>query len=67
MVWAVSEPLVQRQKPRGNAELADLTLIVRPHWSLVRTFTDDQRAEAEAYAAEHGAVVESLPLPPPGS
>lgn len=56
-----------RQKPRGNAELADLTLIVRPHWSLIRTFTDDQRAEAEAYAAEHGAQVESLPLPPPGS
>lgn len=62
MVLAVSEPLVQRQKPRGTAELADLTLIVRPHWSLVRTFTDAQRAEAEAYAAEHSAVVESLPL-----
>ena len=67
MVWAVSEPLVQRQKPRGTAELADLTLIVRPHWSTIRTFTDDQRAEAEAYAAEHGATVETLPLAPPGS
>lgn len=62
MVWAVSEPLVTRQKPRGNAELADLTLIVRPHWSLVRTFTDAQRAEAEDYAAEHRGVVEPLPL-----
>lgn len=63
MVCAVSEPLVQRQKPRGgDVELADLTLIVRPHWSKIRTFTDAQRAEAEAYAAEHGAVVESLPL-----
>lgn len=62
MVWAVSEPLVQRQKPRGNAELADITLIVRPHWSTVRTFTDAQRDEAEAYAAEHGATVETLPL-----
>ncbi|OMB79267.1 hypothetical protein A5743_14275 [Mycolicibacterium conceptionense] len=67
MVWAVSEPLVQRQKPRGTAELADITLIVRPHWSLIRTFTEAQRAEAEAYAAEHGAQVETLPLAPPGS
>lgn len=68
MVWAVSEPPVQRQKPRsGDAELADLTLIVRPHWSTIRTFTDAQRAEAEAYAAEHGAEVEALPLAPPGS
>lgn len=70
MVCAVSEPLVQRQKPRsGPVELADLTLIVRPPgqpWD-IRTFTDDQRAEAEAYAAEHGATVESLPFPPPGS
>lgn len=64
---AVSEPLVQRQKSRGNAELADLTLIVQPHWSLVRTFTEAQRSEAEAYAAEHGGVVETLPLAPPGS
>lgn len=62
MVWAVSEPPTQRQKPRGTAELADLTLIVRPHWSTIRTFTDAQRAEAEVYAAEHGATVESLPL-----
>lgn len=67
MVCAVSEPLVQRQKPRGTAELADLTLIVRPHWSTIRTFTDAERAEAEAYAAEHGAQVETLPLAPPGS
>ncbi|OCB09333.1 hypothetical protein A5717_25895 [Mycolicibacterium porcinum] len=71
MVWPVSEPSIPavRQKPRGNADLADLTLIVRPPgnpWD-IRTFTDDQRAEAEAYAAEHGAQVESLPLPPPGS
>ena len=56
---AVSEPIpAARQKPRG---------IVRPHWSTIRTFTDDQRGEAEAYAAEHGAAVESLPLAPPGS
>lgn len=35
-------------------------MIVRPHWSLVRTFGDDQRAEAEAYAAEHGGTVDLL-------
>lgn len=67
MVCAVSEPLVQRQKPRsGPVELADLTLIVRPPgqpWD-IRTFTDAQRADADAYAAQHGAVVETLPLPP---
>lgn len=67
-MWAVSEPLVTRQKPRGgDVELADLTLIVRPHWSTIRTYTEAQRAEAEAYAAEHGAQVEPLPLAPPGS
>ncbi|GAT05330.1 uncharacterized protein RMCFA_5441 [Mycolicibacterium fortuitum subsp. acetamidolyticum] len=64
MVWPVSEPSMPavRQKPRGNAELADLMLIVRPHWSKVRTFTDAERDEAEQYAAEHRGIVESLPL-----
>ncbi|WP_454232130.1 hypothetical protein [Mycolicibacterium fortuitum] len=62
----MSEPSIPavRQHPRGNAELADLTLIVRPH---CRTFTGAQRDEAAAYAAEHGATVESLPLPMPGA
>ncbi|WP_135452604.1 hypothetical protein [Mycobacterium sp. DL99] len=65
----MSEPLSVRQKPRSNADLADLTLIVRPPGNPfeIRTFTDDQRAEAELYAAEHGGQVESLPLAPPGS
>ncbi|MGV0595722.1 hypothetical protein [Mycolicibacterium porcinum] len=60
----MSEPSMPavRQKPRGNAELADLTLIVRPHWSTVRTFTDADRDEAKRYAAEHGGIVERLPL-----
>jgi hypothetical protein len=35
-------------------------MIVRPHWSLIRTFGDDQLAEAEAYASEHGCTVEKL-------
>lgn len=64
MVSAVSEPShTVRQQPRGTADLKDLTLIVRPPgkpWD-IRTFTDAQRAEAEAYAAEHGTVVEPLP------
>jgi hypothetical protein len=49
---------------RSPATLADLTLIVRPAGKPqgVRAFTDAERAEAELYAAEHGAVVEPLPL-----
>ncbi len=35
-------------------------MIVRPHWSKVRTFADDELALAEAYAAEHGGTVEPL-------
>lgn len=49
-----------RQQPRGKETLAELTLIVRPHWTKVRTFTDDQRADAELYAAEVGGEVEQL-------
>ena len=40
--------------------MSELTLIVRPHWSKVRVFGDDQLAEAEAYAIEHGGTVEPL-------
>ncbi|GAA2427611.1 hypothetical protein A7G45_29890 [Mycolicibacterium llatzerense] len=54
----VTEP--HRQQPPSKDKLADLTLIVRPHWSKVRTFTDAQRADAEAYAIEHGGTVEPL-------
>lgn len=65
MLMAVSEPSISiRQQPRGTAELADLTLIVRPPrkpWD-IRTFTDAQIDEAKAYAVEHGAQVEPLPL-----
>ncbi|MFC6124841.1 hypothetical protein [Mycolicibacterium llatzerense] len=54
----MTEP--HRQQPPSKDKLADLTLIVRPHWSKVRTFTDAQRADAEAYAIEHGGTVEPL-------
>ena len=54
----VTEP--PRQQPPSKDKLADLTLIVRPHWKLVKTFTDAQRADAEAYAIEHGGTVEPL-------
>lgn len=56
MVSAVTE-LHRQQKPRTRT-LAELTLIVRPHWSKVRSFADDQLVEAEAYAGEHGCAVE---------
>lgn len=49
----------RQQKPRTRT-LGELTMIVRPHWSKVRTFTDAQRADAEAYAIEHGSTVEPL-------
>ncbi|KAB7761168.1 hypothetical protein [Mycolicibacterium mucogenicum] len=49
----------RQQRPRTRT-LAELTLIVRPHWSKVRTFTDEERADAEAYAVEHGGTVELL-------
>lgn len=67
MVLSVTEVPAVRQKPRGNDELADLTLIVRPHgrpWD-IRTFTEDRRAEATAYAEQNGVEVESLPLTHP--
>lgn len=62
----VSEPShVVRQQPRSSgAELSDFTLIVRPPGrpADIRVFTDGQRVEAELYAADNEAVVESLPL-----
>lgn len=65
MVSRVSEPFVVRQQPRSSGgELADFTLIVRPPGrpGEIRVFTDNQRVEAETYAAETGGVVETLPL-----
>lgn len=55
----MTEP--HRQQKPSKHKLENLALIVRPHWSKVRTFTEAQRAEAEAYAAEHGATVETMP------
>lgn len=54
----MTEP--HRQQKPSKHKLADLTLIVRPHWSKVRTFTDAELADAQAYAAEHGSTVEQL-------
>ena len=55
-------PGESRQKPRGNARLEDLTLIVKPPGRPgdIRTFTDAQAADAERYAADNGATVERL-------
>lgn len=54
----MTEP--HRQQKPSKDKLEDLTLIVRPHWSKVRTFRDDQLAEAQDYAAEHGGTVEPM-------
>lgn len=58
IVALVSEP--HRQPARSREKLAELTLIVRPHWSKVRAFTDAQLGAATAYAAEVGGHVEHL-------
>lgn len=61
---------MSRQRPtRSDVTLEDITLIVRPPGKpmAIRSFTDAQRAEAETYAADNGAVVEPLPLPYPQS
>ncbi|WP_099024340.1 hypothetical protein [Mycolicibacterium palauense] len=58
----MTEP-ASRQKPnRQPASLAELTTIVRPpgHPEGIRAFTDAERADAELYATETGAAVESL-------
>ena len=58
--------LPYRQQPRrASPDLKDLTLIVRPPGqpTLIQVFAEEQRVEAEQYAARFGAVVEDLPLP----
>ena len=50
---------------RSEVRMEDCTLIVRPPGNpfAIKVFTDATRADAELYAAEHGAAVETLPLP----
>lgn len=63
-VLGVSEaPLVSRQQPSRLPNLAELTMIVRPPGNplAIKTFTDAELADAEAYAREHGAEVERFP------
>ncbi|MEW2484272.1 hypothetical protein AB0876_32270 [Mycobacterium sp. NPDC049093] len=57
-------PLVSRQQPRKFPSLDELTMIVRPPGNplAIKTFTEAELADAEAYALEHGAVVERFPL-----
>ncbi|MCZ4581713.1 hypothetical protein O4158_22015 [Gordonia amicalis] len=52
----------RRSPKRGRVDLADLTLIVRPPGrpAQTRAFTDDEQAEAHAYANETGASVDLL-------
>lgn len=64
LLTVTESPLVSRQQPRKFPSLASLTMIVRPPGNplAIKTFTDDELAEAEAYAEEHGTVVERFPL-----
>jgi len=52
----------RRAPKRGRADLADLTLIVRPPGrpAEIRAFTDAERAEAAAYASETDTHVDFL-------
>ena len=47
---------------RGRVAMGELTLIVRPPGrpADVRVYTDDEAAEAQAYASEVGGQVEQL-------
>lgn len=62
-IGAVSEPFTVRQQPRSSSPtLADLKLLVRTpgNPSGYKSFTEAQRAEAEAYAEQHGVTVTEL-------
>lgn len=59
-----------RQTPRkrtGAGSVADFTMLVRVPGkpAAVRAYTDEERDEADRYAAECGGVVVPLPLSPP--
>ena len=57
-----------RQTPRNrsSAEITDFTMLVRVSGqpAAVRVFSDAERIDAEAYAADVGGTVVPLPLPP---
>lgn len=60
--------MANRQKPsRVPVRLSGLELIVRPSGDLfgIRVFTAAERIDAEMYAAEVSAAVETMPLPLP--
>ena len=52
----------RRSPIRARVQLSELTLIVRPYGRPgdVQAFTDDERANADDYAATTGGVVEQL-------
>jgi hypothetical protein len=59
-----------RQTPRRRSsavEVADFTMMVRVPGrpAAIRVFTEDERTEANAYAADTGGTVVELPLSPP--
>lgn len=51
----------RRTPRRARVSISDLTLIVRPSCPAnIAVFTDEERADADAYAAQFGVVVERL-------
>lgn len=56
--------VADRRNPRRNrVALAELTLIVRPAGRPcdIQAFTELERADADAYAAQHGCDIDTLP------
>ncbi len=64
MFGGVTEPVSRQKSGRAAVKLSDLTLIVRPAGkpAEIRSFTDAERGEAEQYAGQMDASVETLPL-----
>lgn len=52
----------RRPPKRARVPLSDLVLIVRPpgQHGAIRAFTNEEKAEADRYAAQHGVDVEHL-------
>lgn len=59
---ATSEHVEYRQSSGSTRTVDEFTLIVKPPGkpTLIRVFTDDEEAQAQKYAADHGATVERL-------
>ena len=59
----MSEQHAEHRKPKGHAKLSELTLLVVVPGTppKVQAYTEDQRSEAQAFAAKHDVEVRELP------